>query len=68
VTLLGRLTGALGRLAGTAVTPICPACGAPTALEREEAVGQLPVVLERVFGCVRCGRRVTRVQPWAIPD
>jgi hypothetical protein len=53
VTLLGRLTGVFGRLAGTAVKPVCPACGAPTVLEREDAAGQLPVVLEQVFACVR---------------
>ena len=68
MTLLGRLSGALGRLAGTAVTPICPVCGAPTALVREDAVGQLPVVLEQVVACVPCGRPVTRVLQCAIPD
>ena len=68
MTILARMTEAFVRLTGTAVTPACPGCGAPTVLQREEAVGNLPVVLEQLYACVRCGRHVTRVQPWAIPD
>jgi transposase-like protein len=68
VTLLARLTHAFVRLTGPAVTPTCPGCGAPTVLRHEEAVGNLPVVLEQLYVCSRCGRHVTRVQPWAIPD
>lgn len=68
MTILACVTAALVRLTGTALTPACPGCGAPTALRREEAVGNLPVVLEQLYACVRCGRHVTRVQPWAIPD
>lgn len=68
MTILARVTAALVRLTGTALTPACPGCGAPTALRREEAVGNLPVVLEQLYACVRCDRHVTRVQPWAIPD
>jgi hypothetical protein len=68
VTILARLSHAFVRLTGTAMTPACPGCGAPTVLRREEAVGNLPVVLEQLYACVGCGRHVTRVQPWAIPD
>lgn len=68
MTIRARVTEAFARLTGPAVTPACPECGAPTALRREEAVGNLPVVLEQLYVCGRCGRHVTRVQPWAIPD
>jgi hypothetical protein len=36
------------------------------ALRREDAVGAF--VVEQVYACSRCGRHLTRVQPWAIPD
>jgi hypothetical protein len=68
VTILARLSHAFERLTGPAGTPTCPGCGAPTVLRREEAVGSLPLVREQLFVCGRCGRQVTRVQPWAIPD
>jgi C4-type Zn-finger protein len=68
VTVLARLTSAFERLAGAAVTPACPACGASMTLRREDTVGELPFVVEQLYACERCGRHVTRVQPWAIPD
>jgi hypothetical protein len=66
VTVLARLAGALARLAGSAIVPDCVACGVPMRLLREDAVGAL--VIEQLYVCGRCGRHVTRVQPWAIPD
>jgi hypothetical protein len=68
VTVLARLTGAFERLAGAAVTPPCPACGASMTLRREATVSEQPFVVEQLYGCEQCGRPVTRVQPWAIPD
>jgi ribosomal protein L37AE/L43A len=64
--MLARLASALARLATAELVPDCPACGTPMALRREEAVGAF--VMEQVYACGRCGRQVTRVQPWAIPD
>jgi hypothetical protein len=66
VTVRARLASAIGRLAGSARVPDCVACGAPMTLWREDAVGAF--VVEQVYACGRCGRYVTRVQPWAIPD
>jgi transposase-like protein len=68
VTVLARLTNAFERLAGAAVTPPCPACRTPMVLRREATVGQLPFVVEQLYACERCGRHLTRAQPWAIPD
>jgi transposase-like protein len=68
VTVLARLTSVFERLAGAAVTPACPACRAPMVLRREATVGELPFVVEQLYACERCGRHVTRAQPWAIPD
>jgi C4-type Zn-finger protein len=66
--VLTRLAGVLDRLAGTAVRPNCPVCGAAMVLRREDTVGELPFVVESLYVCERCGRHVTRVQPWTIPD
>jgi hypothetical protein len=66
VTVLTRLAGAFARLTESAVVPTCVACQVPMALRREEAVGTF--VVEQLYACDRCGRHVTRVQPWAIPD
>jgi transposase-like protein len=68
VTVLARLTGAFERLAGAAVTPLCPACRTPMVLRHEATVGQMPFVVEQLYACERCGRHLNRAQPWAIPD
>jgi hypothetical protein len=68
VTVLARLTSAFERLAGAAVTPACPDCTASMVLRRETTVGEMPFVIEQLYACARCGRLVTRAQPWAIPD
>ena len=68
MTVLMRLASALERLAGAAVTPGCPGCGASMLLRREATVGELPFVVEQLYACERCGRHLTRAQPWAIPD
>jgi transposase-like protein len=68
VTVLARLTSAFERWAGAAVTPPCPACEASMVLRREATVSDQPFVVEQLYSCERCGRHVTRVQPWAIPD
>jgi len=64
--MLAWLASACERLSGAGVTPPCPGCGAVMALRREDAVGAF--VVEQVYACSRCGRHLTRVQPWAIPD
>ena len=64
--VLARLAGAFARLAGTAIVPDCAGCRVPMSLWREDAVTAL--VVEQTYACGRCGRQVTRVQPWAIPD
>jgi hypothetical protein len=66
VTVLSRLAGAFARLTESASAPPCPACRTPMTLWREEAVGTF--VVEQNYACRGCGRHVTRVQPWAIPD
>jgi len=66
VTVLSRLAGAFARLTESAAAPACLSCRAPMTLWREEAVGTF--VVEQTYACRRCGRHVTRVQPWAIPD
>jgi predicted RNA-binding Zn-ribbon protein involved in translation (DUF1610 family) len=68
VTVLARLTGVIERLAGAGVTPPCPACGMPMVLRHEVTVGEMPFVIEQLYACSRCGRLLTRAQPWAIPD
>lgn len=64
--MLGRLGSTIARLAGAGLVPPCPECGASMELRREDAVGAF--VIEQVYVCGRCGRHVTRVQPWAVPD
>jgi coenzyme F420-reducing hydrogenase gamma subunit len=68
VTVLTRLADAFARLTESAATPMCLECRAPMALRREEAVGDLPVALERHYACGGCGARVSHCQLWAIPD
>ena len=66
MTVLSRLVGAFARLTESAVVPECVACGVPMTLRREDTVGAL--VVEQLYACGRCGRYLTRVLPWAIPD
>jgi hypothetical protein len=66
MTVLSRLVGAFARLAESVVAPDCVACRLPMTLRREDAVGAF--VVEQLYTCGRCGRYLTRVQPWAIPD
>ena len=66
MTVLARLADAFARFTVPAVVPECVECRVPMALRREDAVGTF--VVEQVYACDRCGRHVTRVQPWAIPD
>jgi hypothetical protein len=68
VTVLARLAGVFARLTEGAGVPVCLACRAPMALQREEAIGDLPVAVERRYVCGVCGERVTHCQLWAIPD
>jgi transcription elongation factor Elf1 len=37
-------------------------------LRREDPVGDLPVALQRVYGCGRCGHLTSSCVLWAIPD
>ena len=64
--MLARLAGVVARLTQSAAAPACLNCRGPMALRREDAVGAF--VVEQVYACDRCGRYLTRVQPWAIPD
>ena len=66
MTVLARLADAVSRLTASAVVPVCSECRLQMTLRREDAVGSF--VVEQVYACARCGRQVTRVQPWAIPD
>ena len=66
MTVLARLADAFARLTESAAAPVCQACRTTMALRREDAVGAF--VIEQLYACPRCGRFVTRVQPWAIPD
>ncbi len=66
MTVLGRLADAVARLTESAIVPVCVECRRRMTLRREDAVGAF--VVEQVYACEWCGRHVTRVQPWAIPD
>lgn len=68
MTVLARLAGVFARLTEAAGVPVCFECRAPMALRREEAIGDLPVAVERSYVCGGCGARVTHCQLWAIPD
>jgi hypothetical protein len=68
VTVLARLATAFARLTEGVGVPVCLECQVPMALRREEAVGELPVAIERSYACGRCGAHVTHCQLWAIPD
>jgi len=67
VTLLGRLVKTFDRLTEPPA-PVCPRCRTPMDLRREDPVGDLPVALQRVYGCGRCGHLTSSCVLWAIPD
>ena len=66
MTVLARVAGVFARLTGSAAIPVCVDCRGPMVLRREDSVGVF--VVEQLYACDGCGRYVTRVQPWAIPD